>query len=303
VEGGTKVNYDILFTASTYRSSANAIRFVRSIKHIKGDHICILVTPLQSDATEIVNLLRNTKNLGCRVLIFLSDVDNLYQGRGWGFVWAVANGIHPTYLCSCDDDLEFTENSHDIVNRLDANNFSVMTFKANINVNAPPKVRVEEDKTSKDIIWLNGDSMFTHFEDNLAYGVADALLEYPVSFFVEIEYQQRMCHFTSEWLTVDREREFYLHHFREDNELTRLRSQHAAVGITTGKRLWKEKYGIELPDMHPDVAGLYPKVCAMPAKMKSHFIFYGMWNEWDKIYERLEPQFHFAYDTGDPRWD
>jgi hypothetical protein len=297
VEKGKKIMYNILFTASVYKSSKNALRFARSIKHIEGSHICALVSPLKNDVDEIVAGLKETDSLGCRVIVFHSTVDNLYQGRGWGFVWAVANSISAKYLCSGDDDIEFTENSHDIVERLDAHKFSVMTFATSAH-GYRGKINKETGGVTTDLIWINGDTMFTHFEDNLKYGVADALLDYPVSFFTEIEYQQRMRCLSNKPLIVDaRKKAFYRHHSRVDEEMNSIRGQHAVPGISAGKRLWREKYGIELKEMHIECEQLYKDVSAVPEKMKSHFIFHGLWNDWGAIYERLEPQFELAIDT------
>lgn len=289
--------YDILFTASVYKSARNALRFAQSIKHVEGNHICVLVTPLREDADRLVEGLAGTISLGCRVLVFHSAVDNLYQGRGWGFVWAVANGVSAKYLCSGDDDIEFTEFSHDIVERLDATEFSVMTFRGNAH-GYRKNIGETEHGITTDLTWLNGDTMFTHFEDNLQYGVADALPGYPVSYFTEIEYQQRMSYLTGRWLAVDTRRiVFYIHHFRLDEEMNRVRGEHAILGMSAGKNLWKEKYGIELDHTSIDCEKLYKRVITMPEKMKSHFIFYGLWNDWDAIYSLLYPNFELVIDT------
>lgn len=289
--------YDILFTASVYKSARNALRFAQSIKNIDGNHICVLVTPLREDADRLVEGLAGTIDLGCRVLVFHSTVNSLYQGRGWGFVWAVANGITPSYLCSGDDDIEFTEFSHDIVERLDTTEFSVMTFRGNAH-GYRKNVDATEHGITTDLIWLNGDTMFTHFADNLQFGVADSLLDYPVSYFTEIEYQQRMSYFTGRWLAVDMRRIiFYTHHFRLNEEMNRIRGEHAIAGMTAGTNLWRVKYGIELDGMHIDCEKLYNQVITMPEKMKTHFIFHGLWNDWGAIYEKLLPSYELVIDT------
>lgn len=292
--------YDILFTASTYKSAQNALCFIKSICQIEGNHICTVVSPLQSDIDEIVTGLANAGDVGCRVIVFRSTVDHLYQSRGWGFVWAVANGIQARYLCSCDDDIEFTENSQDIVRRLNINRYSIMAFSSNVHGYRFTIGDIQgHDNITTDIGWINGDAMFSHFEDNLKYGVPDALLTYPVSYFTEIEYQHRMSCLTGEWMKVDARKTFYLHHFRNNSELNSLRGQHAIVGMSVGKQLWKEKYGIDLGVGHTfDCQALYQQVSTMPEKMEKHFIFHGLWNDWGEIYNRISPQFILAVDTG-----
>lgn len=295
--------YDVLFTASTYKSAQNALRLIKSIQHIEGNHICVIVTPLQSDVDELAIGLFEMGDIGCRAVVFHSAVDHLYQGRGWGFAWAVANGIAAKYLCSCDDDIEFMENSHDIVTRLNMNEFSIMTFFIK-GSGYKIDMRTDFSRINTERTWLNGDTMFSHFEDNLQYGVADALLDYPVSYFTEIEYQHRMSYFTGRWLLVDMNKHFYYHHSREpDDELTQLRSQHAATGIATGKRLWMEKYNINVGDGHTfDCQWAYEQISTMPEKMKSHYIFHGLWNDWNAIYEKIKSQFTLAIDTGSKEW-
>lgn len=292
--------YDILFTASTYKSSQNALRLIKSIRQIEGNHICTVVTPLQEDIGELVAGLNAMGDVGCRTLIFHSTVNHLYQSRGWGFVWTVVNNIQPCYLCSCDDDIEFTENSNDIVRRLNINKYSIMAFSSSAHGYRFTIGDIQgKDNVTTDIGWINGDAMFTHFEDNLRYGVPDALLTYPVSYFTEIEYQHRMAFLTGGWTKVDARKTFYLHHFRDNSNLNALRGQHAITGMSVGKQLWKEKYGIDLGSGHTfDCQALFQQVSTMPEKMKSHFIFHGLWNDWNAIYERISPQFTLAIDTG-----
>lgn len=266
---------DILFTAAAYKSAQHAIEFANSIGFVGENNYCVLATPIRSEIQEIVDGIKDCRNIA----VLYSHIDNLYFCRAIGFLFALKRRMKFRYYCSCDDDIEFTENSRKILGILDKTEFSVMTF---CNV----KRRINGELVYGPA-WINGDSMFSHFSENLQYGLPDSLPNEPVTFFTEVEYQHRMRWLTGRPIVVDRRAHYYKHNSRNENDpITKIRDENSSHKMNAGNRFWKEKYGI---DVNFSGGGNHEAVYNRTMnhkneeKMKSHLIFDGMWNNWDEI--------------------
>lgn len=292
---GTYKYYDILFGLSTYKSANLAIRMLKSLHKVKGQHLAVVVSPLEEDVIKLKNALEEFE---IDVLIFKSNIDNQCLGRAWGFVWAVNNGITARYYCSCDDDLEFTEQSYDMLDRLDStystHGFSMMAFDSN----HPYKYPYFEEMHGYlkfNPTFIDGNCMFTRFYDNLLYGVMDAPLESPSVFYTEVEYLHRLMYFTKKPAIVDFEKEFYLHHIRTDANVQVYRQQRYKEREKAGRYFWFLKFGISIEDfpdefMYPT---LYKQVIQnnLVENFKKHLIFKNEWNHWEKIYSMFSTDF------------
>ncbi|MFN3307176.1 MAG: class I SAM-dependent methyltransferase, partial [Candidatus Kapaibacteriota bacterium] len=144
-------------------------------------------------------------------------------------------------------------------------------------------------------LYLDGNCLFTQFSDNLLYGVMDAPFESPSVFYTEIEYMHRFKFFTRRPAVVDCDREFYLHHFRNDPNVQNIRNERYHRREKAGRNFWFQKFGIaDVVFDSDEVANeLYEKTI-MPEisnKFKQHLIFGGLWNNWKDIYDRYSKYF------------
>jgi hypothetical protein len=280
---------DILFCASTYKSVSNAIRFANSIDYINGKHTCVLTGPIEKEMQEIANQTN--------AICFVSDTNSLYLGRAWGYIWSLFNTRSHKYLCSCDDDIEFIEDSKNIVYWLNrAYNkvgFSVMTFMSGAHAYKTHEKMVENFAVG--VPWLNGDSMFSRTSDNFMHGLPDTLLDYPLSFFTEIEYQQRMRWWTGKPLVVCKGKDRYIHHFRKDKSLAGLRAEQTSTGSSMGLRLWKEKYDMEISKLSPAVISS-TFAAVRKADPMEHMMFEDVL--WFRIYDSLKGDYRRIYGRG-----
>ncbi len=280
--------HDILFTASTYKSTMSAIRFANSIKQIDGNHCCILTGPIREEMEEIA---KETD-----AICFVSKTDSLYLGRAWGFVWAVNNNVSARYMCSCDDDIEFTSNSKDIftlLNKASEYGFSVTTFCNKAHDYADDKRFT--DKTIKgnfvlNLLWVNGDCMFTHWHDNIQYGLPDTVLSSPISYYTEVEYQHRMRAMTKLPLIVSKDKDKYLHHFRTEDTAA-IRADQAGTGHVAGLHLWKEKYGLEITSLTKSAFDNSFNVIKANPFIENHIMFDESASCWIDIYNSLKDDY------------
>jgi len=281
---------DILLTASCFKSAQSAERMAKSLKHVQGDTLLVLTSPLEQDIAYLKDAdIENT-------VLFRSKIDNMYLCRNWGFVWAVANNFKPLYYCSCDDDIEFDSNSHDLLFRLVKNDFSVMTF-----LNRSHRYNIWKGEmvgTCMTVSWMNGDSMFTRFEDNLKYGLPDCLPNGEASpFCVESEYQQRMAVFTGKPLLADIEKQFYTHHYRDTDDKRLLRDVDVVARINSGLRFLRTNYDGVFGDNHIDIntANIHgitrEYIQAHPQAAKRHLLMDGLWVDYKAMHEKYKDSF------------
>ncbi|MCX7908195.1 MAG: FkbM family methyltransferase [Ignavibacteria bacterium] len=292
-------HYDILFGISTFKSSHLAIRLLKSIPKVQGKHIAFIVSPVIEDLVEIKNSLNEVST---DVVLFHSKIDNLALGRAWGFVWAINNGIVARYYCSCDDDIEFTENSKYILERLDKAystlGFSIMAFDSSHPYRYPYfKQKIDYLKINPPFI--DGNCMFSRFSDNILYGVMDAPLEAPSVFYTEVEYLHRMMYFTNKPGIVDCEKEFYLHHIRVDPKTQPIRQERYESRDKAGKFFWEQKFGLKNLNFIDDFEyyDIYNLLINSEKKenFKKHLIFKGTWNKWDEIYSEFRNDFQLIH--------
>jgi hypothetical protein len=269
---------DILLTASCYKSARSAERMINSLKYLESNIILIITAPLDED----IDYLR--KLTSDNVILFKTTWNNMYSCRNWGFIWAINNGILPTYYCSCDDDIEFIEDSKEMLDRLCANEFSVMSFH-NGAQNYPCYGGLDIG-TCRVLRWLNGDCMFTSLDDNINYGLPDCLLDgEDVPYHIESEYQQRLCVLTGKPILADIDKMFYIHHWIDDEEKTNMRSHNSALRVKSGFQFFKAKYF-----RHPkeetsdDFHGRLRKhIADNPKEAYRNFLYRIVWEGMDSI--------------------
>lgn len=265
---------DILFTASTHRSVANAIRMAESLAWIDGQTMLVLTGDSLDELAEI-----DRANTGATLLH--SQRDNLYFNRAAGLIWAGWHGVQARYLCSCDDDLEFTEESRDLVQILDKasemTEFGVMTFN-----NHSHRYDGFSDDIQGDlrvgVRWINGDSMFVPWPYVVRFGLPDSLPDVPVTYFSEIEYQHRIRALTGRPIVAACGKQaYYVHHFREPGPITTDRATRAMDGIAAGSEFWRRKYGVDVDagDWHK-YPELFEVVKAAGDEARRHLIFGGL---------------------------
>lgn len=277
----------ILFTASTYKSVDSAIRFLRSIQNVEGSHKAVICGPVRWELEHIKAHVGEVPN--CKIRLFHSGLNNMYLCRAFGFVLFAANKKRARYYFSGDDDIEFTEASRDLVKVLDSERrFSVATFS-----NGIIGYKVDDSGKTWNPYWINGDSMFSHWDDNLLYGLPDSVRHAPVSYYTEIEYEHRMRHLTHKSTLVFNDRQYYTHHFRETPYQNEARGDGANQAMTCGRHLWEEKY--DLPPFSEYEDGIWDRldrdIKFMPEKMVQHVMFGGQSNDWQAIYESLKDNF------------
>lgn len=280
----------VLFTAATCGSVDNAVRFANSLEKLAGDHLLVLTGPRSEELAEIRRRVHDP-----RVILLRSRLDNLYYCRGVGMVWALHEGHEARYLCSCDDDLEFTEISADLLDRLDEDwnvrEFAILTFN-----NSGQWYDTFGGERLGDlrigIQWMNGDSMFVPWHHALACGVPDSTLDYPLTYYTEFEYQARLQCLTGRPLMADcRQPLQYIHHFREPGVVTDLRASMAGTGEVAAYCFWRQKYGVQDIGLTngEGMAKLKHIVCSSNGRSRPHLIFGGLVTDWSAIWRRVEP--------------
>lgn len=292
-------DYDIVFSASTYKSFDCAIRFMESFKYMQGHNLLILTTP---DVNEAKALMYKADASNVDIMIFHTDIDNFIMGRAYGFVWCITHDICGRYFCSCDDDLEWTDRSVDILDHLDMSymitQFSMMAFDSTHPMhyrNHPYKQEINGIRI--DIPWVDGNCIFTPYDFNEQFGLQDCLPEHPFSFFVETEYAHRFRFLSGKPVVVDIERQYYIHHFRNDRQRLSERLSKFKEGVSSGEEFWRRKFGLKVRfegDIHRVLYGL--ETSPEYAKgFQQHLMFGGLWNDWDAIYAKYKDKYRQVY--------
>jgi len=284
-------NYDILLCAATYAFPECAVRMLRSVDKLDGKCLAVISGCKPEDLEEIAK-----HEYPCDVVLMKAPRNCMYLCRAWGFVWAVHEGIRADFMFSADDDLEFTDESAEmlpILGRAKSDpGFSVMGFKP-----SKPKLSGAERTERGRLInpsFIDGNLNITQWDDNLDYGLPDSLPGEAMSYFTEVEYQHRMRVLTGRPTLQCADRIYYTHHFREDPMRTQERKRSCARGMSAGCRLWKEKYGLEDLRIAVDMREcdrIFKLVKDKTDEMKSHLLFGGLWNDWDAVYEHLKDGF------------
>ena len=258
----------------------------------------VITSPRQADLEYLRTFLAENKINN--VDLFLSKVDNMYSCRNWGFVWAYINNIIPKFYCSMDDDIEFISDSRDVLPRLTGVDYSVMTF--NNNAQHYDSWQSEITGTCRVIPWMNGDSMFTRFEDNLLYGLPDCLPHSdPMPICTESEYQQRLCALMQKPLLADCEKIFYFHHFRDSQDKIALRDSRIIPRIKSGIDFFRYKFpGIGFPkevDINKvNIHGIMrAHIMAHPEQAHKHVLYDGEFIDYPVIYNRIASDFTHVY--------
>lgn len=284
-------HYDIIFGISTYRSNDLINRFLASTHNLLGKNLFVVISPIEQD---MLNAFYD--NPSNDVVFMTSKINNHVLGRSWPFVWAVNNGISAKYYCECDDDLEWTKESGKIFGKLEKGwkelPYAMFGFDSTHPYGYKDFERMQ-GKLKVGVPWLDGNCIFTRWQDNLECGVMDSLPTAPLAFFVETEYAHRLRYLTNRPIVMDTETTYYIHHFRDNPNLFTQRKKTFTKAVEDGRRFWKEKFGLDVEfkgDVHKT---LYQKETAPECKdgFRKHLLFDGLFTDWKAIYTKFAPNF------------
>jgi hypothetical protein len=287
-------NYDLLLTASCYKSGANATRLINSIKYIDARCLIIVACPNIDDAQYILGQLDDNKNIG--IMILRSSLDNMYLCRAFGFLAALQKDISALYYCSMDDDIEFLPESNDIVSTLNElyNKIGFSTATFHCGARSPNEdAKIVHTNPS----YINGDSMFSCFEDTLDYGLPDSLPDSQITYYTEAEYQHRLRYFTKQPTVIDNTQTRYIHHYYSRTEHDR--NPNSGKMMSDGELFWERKYHIPRPSFS-DIrthAIVYEQTMRPENEhlICRHLMFGGLWNDWDTIIKKYSPYYEILY--------
>ena len=111
--------------------------------------------------------------------------------------------------------------------------------------------RITPDKLFVGINWLDGNCIFSQWQDNIDYGVLDASLDAPLAYFVELEYAHRMRYLTSRPIVLDGSKDFFYEHvFRRDKNINKIRSEFSTKALESGNYYWNKKFGYTEDSTH-----------------------------------------------------
>jgi hypothetical protein len=294
--------YDLVLTASTYKSTHLALKFLNTVHLLGENNLVIMVSPNRNEL-ETISQNSNYK----KVVYIQSDINSLHFGRAWGFVWAHMNDAKGRYLVSCDDDLSWRQESTEIVSRLDKAKaeigFSLMGFSSTHPVFPTVYDYATPEKVIVGYKWLDGNCIFSEWENNVQFGVLDSSLDAPLSFFVELEYSHRMRFLTGKPIVLDCHQSYYYeHNFRRDPTINKLRGEFTIAALSAGNHYWNKKFGIPVIDITttPDSHNwLYTQTAKEIYRetFKKHLCFDGMSApNWEEIYKRYSTKTKVVYD-------
>ena len=288
--------YDLILTLSTYKSVHITRRFLDTLHYLGENVLAIIVGPIDDELRELADGSQSIP-----AIFIQSDINSLHFGRAWGFAWAVNNGLESRYLVSCDDDLEWIPESKTILPRLDQAEgeigWCLMGFQST-HPAFPTAYQYTSDGFLVDYGWLDGNCIFSKWEDNLEFGVIDATIEAPQVYYVEVEYAHRMRFLTGRPAIFDKGADAYYHHlFRSDPVINAERAINLLPGMGAGNNFWQRKFGLDALNFDGDTSqypeGIHKWLYETTAQeqyredFKKHMLFDGMWNDWVAIYDRF----------------
>jgi len=227
----------------------------------------------------------------------VSPINNSYACRAIAALYAMREGMEPAYLCSCDDDLEFTAESADLLGELDRaqleTGFGVATFNSSShNYEDMPGQIQERVGDTLEMGWLDGNSLFIPWDVVLDAGLPDSLPTAPLTYFTEVEYQHRVRVLLKRpSVAIIGKQAYYRHGFRPASDpVTNERADRAGHAIEAAATFWREKYGVH--DIGVGDANNYPAlletVRAAGDRANQHLIFEGLGPpDWDEIIAKM----------------
>lgn len=274
---------DLLLCVPTYRSAHAAIRMIESLHYIDANILCFITGV---DVQPIADYLQGKD---VPVILAQSNRNCTAFNQAWGFVWAMNNGLKAEYVCFIDDDVEFTENSRDIVQTIKAAEpFSVLSLASS--VLTPTGLHARDNGVLVDIHCLDECGIFVSFENCRQYGVRDSQPQATWIFYTGVEYLHRLRYLTGVLSVADVSRVHYLHHQRTDVEINAVRTETEGDAWHYSSFFWKDKFGISLsidPIGNPKIWNELWELCSEKhsGEFRKHLVFDGRWVEWGEIYD------------------
>ena len=289
--------YDLILGLCCFKSVEQTSRLIYSTNKLAGDILIAITTVMPEDTKELHGRIHSMTNHD--VMLMQSKVDSRYFCQNWGFVYCFNRGIHASFWGTMDDDTEFM-GAGDLVNQLyeaDRVGFSVMGFSSTSHGYAG-YVGLETIGKYKSLIFVDGHNMFSHYEDNILYGLCDQFGEGNTS-YVEVEYCNRLKYFTGKPIVANGERTFIRHLFRADPYVNSLRVPFESRDMKNGEELYLHKYGITI---YPgDVAhfswlSVIDEMNRCDTKQRLQQLCYGGMNmDWVEIYKKFGKEFTHVY--------
>ena len=295
------MNIDLLICVSTYRSSKQAIRMIKSLHHIDGNVLCFITGALEDEELQAIRNHVYTNSYE-NVIVARSPINCSVFNQSWAVVWAINNRITAKYVCFIDDDVEFTSDSNDMIQAVDdCEPFSICALS-----NSAAQYETKNG-IKKNASWIDECGMFVRFADCVKYGVRDSQPDAPWIFYTGVEYTHRLRYFTGKPVTINANRIYYLHHQRTEPELQEVRSETAHKAFYYAGRFWKDKFGIDMlinPIGDPRIWSKLWTLCSSrrhSSHFKKHLIFDGMWTNWKDIYNRYDVEVIYGGEHEQPR--
>jgi len=288
--------YDLIIGLCSHKSAKHTLNLMESANNIEGDILFVVTTSVDEDVKQLTAEVSRIKK---DLVVCKTSRNSRYFCNNWAFIGSLNNGIQSKFFGTMDDDILFMD-GHDFIDRLykaDDIGFSVLGFWSSSHGYPGWGVQHENKEYRDGLIYVDGHNMFTHFTDNILYGLCDSWGTGNVS-YVEIEYCTRMKHFTQKPILADASRLRLYHIFRKDEELNDLRKVGASFSdMNNGINLFREKYGIEVNPLNIEYKWqeAVDAMNSQPDKMEHHVLYDGMWNNWSAIYDKFSKEVACVY--------
>jgi len=280
--------YDLIIGLCSYKSAKHTLNMIESANNIDGDILFFVTCGTDMDAAEMLAGKNRAKK---DLVVCKTNINSRYFCNNWAFVSCINNGVQSSFYGTMDDDILFID-CKGMIDRLykaDELGFSVLGLWSSSHAYPSWAYEFPKDKEYRSgLLYVDGHNMFTHYTDNILYGLCDSVGEGNIS-YVEAEYCTRMEHFTGKPILADVGRKYLYHIFRADPELNVLRKEGATSrDMAYGIQLYKDKYGIDVNPLWVEYRwqDAVNAMKAQPEKMKQHLLYDGLWNDWDAIYKK-----------------
>lgn len=299
-----KNNYDFIFSTPTYKSVNDRLLkyYLPTLKYLDSKILVVIISRLKEDTDLLIPFVEKENDLD--IVLFEYDSDSIVREVNWTLLWARNNGISSRYYSVMPDDMEFIEcvsnSTKDLLDvAFEKTNYCIATFNTGVHNYGGWGQNMVDNHIAINPYWIDI-PYFMRWEDVFSWGMFDGPVDCSMSpFFISMEYVHRARILSGRPAIIEMTNNVqFIQRRGMPDIVTDLRSNNSTVRIDAGIKFWETKYGMSSETIwdNPTIKYwvIYDALLKDSTGMKRHISINDLWDDYDSMYNLLEPNFRFV---------